>query len=165
MKTQQPEWAYLANLGDADPFISAALVYLDKTGVYPPEMVVFNEDARGENGGLLVSRVVLDRCTMREARPETLSSNPYHADRPEWFADKLGEAAECSGCTVGEVAEMLVSSEPIRRAEGYLILVGYFGIFEFDQYPVEMSRVEIRRRYRAAFRKTRAVAIAGVPAR
>jgi hypothetical protein len=43
--TNQPEWECVANLGDADPITyGGLLVYIDKTGVYPPEVEVIQEE-------------------------------------------------------------------------------------------------------------------------
>lgn len=150
MSTKQPKWRFLANLGDVDPFISAALVFLDMTGVHEPEMVWFDEDNTRE-GKYVVRRVVLARCSMLGNKPNTISDNRFHVDKPAWFAQDLPHSAAVSGMDGNLAANLLVSDDPLRRAEAYRALIAYHGPDNFDSYPRLMTRSEIRRHYRAAF--------------
>ena len=163
MSTKQPKWRFLANLGDVNPFISAALVFIDMTGVYEPEIVLFGEhdmeetpDDRLDYGEkevekYRVHRFSLDRCSMQGAKWETLSDNRFHSDKPAWFADKLSQVADSVGAEVEELSKRLLSNDPLERAQSYIDMANYFGCHEFDSEPCLMTRGEIRRRYRAAF--------------
>lgn len=151
MKTNQPSYRFVANLGDRNPFENGALLFVDSTGVYSPELVILAGEPDAHK--FTVSRLCLDRCAMLANNPATLSGNRYHADQPAWFADKLPAVASFVGRTTEDLAKALVSSNPVELAGAYIALAGYFGCHEFDSYPVEMTRGEIKRRYRAAFRK------------
>jgi hypothetical protein len=142
MTTQQPVWKLLANLGDASPLEYGGLfVYIDTTGVYPPEMenVEPNDDDTFE-----VHRMTLDRCTFVNG---VLANNPYHPDLPAWFADSLAGVAACVGSTEDELIGQLCSADPIERANGYRDLASYHGWANFDQYPIELTRPEAEARY------------------
>lgn len=113
--TNQTEWECVANLGDADPITyGGLLVYIDKTGAYPPEVEViqeeenpdyeedFDEEEHGPDGydedkheelHWTIYRTPLERCTYN---PETecLSDNPYHPDHSAWFSQTIKERAE-----------------------------------------------------------------------
>lgn len=151
MKTKQPAWRFAANLGDVNPFYSGRLLYVDATGVYDPELVIFEETPDGKP--ISVSRVCVPRCTMLANDPVTLSDNHFHADKPAWFASELASAADHLGRTAEDLARDLCSSDPVARAVAFAGLVCYFGVFEFDQYPVQMMRAVMRRKYRAAFKR------------
>lgn len=61
----QPQWKFVANLGDADPIENGgAFVFIDETGVYPPEVEILEEPAE-DNGPKHwhVYRFSLDHCT------------------------------------------------------------------------------------------------------
>jgi hypothetical protein len=147
--TKQPVWKYLGNLGDVHPLdYGGALVYEDKTGAYEPELVLFDGVSPCER--TTVTRIVCTPCRVTDG---VLSDNKFHPLHPAWFADKLPGVAETYGMDVDELTAILCSSDSLELAEGYRILSGYFGEFEFDQYPDKMTRTEIRRRYPAAFRK------------
>ena len=149
MKTKQPSWKFTANIGDVNPFEHGRLLYVDSTGVYEPELVIF--DNYHEEKKIKVSRISCDRCTLQNNDPLTLSDNQYHADKPAWFANKLQSVADFVGQDVMTVAHDLCGSDPVARAIQYDNLVSYFGIYEFDSYPVEMTRSDVRKQYRAAF--------------
>ena len=151
METRQPKYRFAANIGDMNPFESGRLLCVDATGVYPPRLVVF--DFAGDNKSAYVSHIDCERCTMLGVAPSTLSDNHFRADKPAWFADKVADAAECVGVTEMSLACDLCGMDVVKRAIAYDALINYFGTYEFDQYPVKMTRAEIRRKYRAAFKK------------
>ncbi len=148
MTTKQPLWKFTANLGDANPLNNGALLFVDATGVYAPELFLWDESYAKKRS---VSRISCEQCTMLNNEETTLSDNSFHADKPAWFAAKINAVAGCSGIEVKELAQQLCASDPVKRATGYMTLISYFGVFEFDQYPREMTDAEIRRQYRAAF--------------
>lgn len=68
MSTQQPEWKNVGHIGDVDPIAhGGGFVYVDTTGVYPPELTWFepgsDEQWHKTEGKtpLQVYRTVLDR--------------------------------------------------------------------------------------------------------
>ena len=127
--TQQPEWEFVTNLGDvhvAD--YGGFLVYRDKTGVYDPEVELY-EASDDETGGTMY-RFILEKPT-----------------NTEWFMDKLSDVAASCGIHVDRLRADLMSDDITRRALGYRDLVGYFGAFEFDQYPVQLSEKKAQERY------------------
>ena len=151
MTTQQPIWKLTANLGDVNPLDSGELLYVDATGVYAPELVLIEanlpEDGHDEN--FSVSRICCDLCYQIGA--DGVSDNRFHKDSPAWFSDKLAQVERYCGSDAGTLLASLCDVNPVARALGYLCLVAYFGVFEFDQYPIGMTEAEIRTRYADAF--------------
>lgn len=113
--SKQPEWECIANLGDADPITyGGVLVYIDKTGVYPPEVEVIQEEEnedydadydqdydehleydedKSEELHWTIYRTPLERCTY-DPVTECLSNNKYHPDHSAWFSQTIKERAE-----------------------------------------------------------------------
>ncbi|MHB8108001.1 MAG: hypothetical protein ACYDH4_11335 [Candidatus Cryosericum sp.] len=88
--------------------------------VEPPE-----EDTRG--GKYTVYRVDLDRGV------------------PSWGS--LKDVASSSGRSVRELEEDFGSADARIRAGAYQDWAGHYGWHEFDNYPLELSKTEINRRY------------------
>jgi hypothetical protein len=125
----QPIWKLVANLGDVNPVQSGAfLVYVDTTGVYGPEAELYEPNEDEETGGT-VSRFMLE------------------TGANEWFMDKLSDVAATCWQSADEYRTDLSSGDPIRIASVYRDLVGYFGPFEFDQYPLDLTEAEAEARY------------------
>lgn len=109
----QPEWKFIANLGDVNPIdYGGFFVYVDQTGVYDPEVEVlelvegddddeFDEDDELVTEGNMVwetNRFSLEQFTyglikddkfvpLTELHPEgILSDNKFHPDHAVWFA-------------------------------------------------------------------------------
>lgn len=111
----QPEWECVANLGDTDPITyGGILVYIDKTGVYPPEVEVIQEEEnedydsdydqgydepleydedKSEELHWTIYRMPLERCTY-DPVTECLSDNQYHPDHSAWFSQTIKERAK-----------------------------------------------------------------------
>ena len=145
--TKQPKYRFVDNIGDINPLECLRLVYVDANGVYPPLLVygTYYGD-RWE-----IAHVECDRCTMMNNDPATISDNHYHTDKPAWFADRIQEVARF--CDNRDLAADLCAMDPVERARAYESLVSYFGIMEFDSYPETMTAGDVKRHYRAAFRK------------
>lgn len=149
-KTNQPKWRFVANLGDATPLDhGGAFVFRDATGVYGVEMVVF-EGMEDDEKTTSVSRILCERCTLTNG---ILSDNKSHPLYEVWFAKRLHEVAEFCGMEESELQRLLCSDDPCELGFAYQILIGFHGPFEFDQYPEKMTRAEIRKYYRGAFRR------------
>jgi hypothetical protein len=43
---------------------------------------------------------------------------------------------------------LLFSKEPVERGIAYQAIVGYFGAFEFDNYPLTLTERGAKKRYR-----------------
>lgn len=128
MDTPQPIWKLIANLGDCSVAdYGGFLVYVDETGVYPPEVELYEPN---DNAGGVVSRFILEPDINRE-----------------WFMSKLTEVAQTAGTSEAELRANLESADPIQKALGYRDLIGYFGAFEFDQYPLQLTETEAQERY------------------
>lgn len=137
--TKQPKWRYITNLGDVNYLeYGGAFVFEDETGVYAPELEIYDRD------GNSMSRVVLEPHTYENG---VLSDNPYHKDMEAWYASKLPAVADCVGHDVELIRTALCSSQPVDRAIAYTHLIAYFGVFEFDNYPVKLTPKEARERY------------------
>jgi hypothetical protein len=156
----QPKWAFVANLGDVNPLDHGGLlVYRDRTGVHPPEAVRIeprdHDDVpeQERDRSWYVTRFVLEPCTHQDG---VLSDNPYHPDQPAWFAKDLHAiAASFGSCDRAALIADLCSKDPVRLALGYQAIGLYFGFHEFADADIITGRVEMRRRYPAAFPRRR----------
>lgn len=136
----QPRWSLVANLGDVSPIEhGGAFVFVDTTGEHAPELEIWEEiEADGGAPALVqVSRITLEPHTYQNG---ALSDNPYHPDKPTWYARDLSGVASCVGMTTKELRGLLCSEDPIERANGYRALIDYFSLDNFDQYPRTLDR-------------------------
>lgn len=88
----------------------------------------------------------LDKCYFtREpiADAATLSDNQYHLHSAAWFADFVVNH-ECAD----ELISGLCGDDPMARAGAYMEIIGNYGAYEFDQYPIELTRKETIARYK-----------------
>jgi hypothetical protein len=155
MSTEQPVWKLVANLGDVNVAdYGGFLVYVDTTGVYPPEAEIYETDEQ-EHGGE-VYRFVLDPPRFKTFKPGHYNQATLHipSERnrswywyPEWFVKYLDSVASTCGTTKFQLLRGLFSKDPIKRAVAYRDIVGNFGPFEFDQYPVKLTEEEAHERY------------------
>ena len=144
MTTKQPAWNLVTNLGDRDfANCGGTLVYIDKTGVYPPE-AEYLEAETGE-----VWRWILDQCTYKDG---VLSDNSYHPEHPAWFAGKIDGLASYAGLTPDKIREAFCSANPIVRARVYELLGHYAGFDNLDSYPLRLSRQKVGLRYGHVYR-------------
>lgn len=60
-----------------------------------------------------------------------------------WFASYLPEVASSVGGNTDDLRGALLMSNPLTRAFTYRDMIGYFGAYEFDQYPMRFSRDEM----------------------
>lgn len=143
----QPQWRFLANLGDASPIDhGGAFVFTDETGVYDPEMEMLeNEDEDSCEGPWNVHRFSLDKCTYVDG---VLSDNAFHPEYPAWFASELESVASAVGGDADMIRAFLCSDDVLKRASAYLTLYECLGSENFDEYPITFTdREEIETRY------------------
>lgn len=132
VKTQQPDWKFIANIGDANPAEEGGVfLYEDKTGVYAPEAEIL-EPRR--HGVWKIHRVVLTKCTFEDG---VLSDNPFHKDKPAWFAGKIGSTINT--CDHPDIIAHLCGDDIIDRARAYQSLWEYHGLENFDGYPLTLD--------------------------
>lgn len=141
MSTNQPVWKVVGNVGDINPIeYGGGIVFEDTTGVYEPEMHCFNnnEEHEGTDKEVELSVVLLEKCYFNRIT-NTLSDNKYHKDHAAWFAKDISKIVECYGIESKQLIEWLCSDDTMERAMGYETLVNYYGKYEFDQDPTEIS--------------------------
>ena len=145
MKTQQPVWKFLANLGDANPIEHGGFaVFVDETGVYAPECELLETPEETGRRDWSVRRITCERCTFING---VLSNNKFHPAKPAWFADKLGAMASFYGIEVSALVALFVSPDPLSNAEAWRMIGEYFGWDELDSYPVYFNREDIESRW------------------
>jgi len=165
----QPNWKYIANLGDANPIDHGGFfVYIDETGVYDPEVEllgVIEENDCGEASRWVVYRFSLERCTFEDG---ILSNNKFHKDHAAWFAEPeckraerpqdttyLSKVAECMGMDLETLQTLFCSDNPIERAEAYRCVGEYHGFGNLDSYPLTLTDgTEVEQRYAEETSKT-----------
>jgi len=159
--TVQPKWKLVANLGDVNPIEHGGLfVFTDTTGVYPPEaeLLVPPDDDGGK--AWTTYRFLLARCTLTDG---VLSDNKHHPLHCAWFAttpakmlerpqDGKGLANVASFCGIpqDELERMLCSEDAIELATAYRAIGDYHGFENLDDYPLTLSKKEVKARYRQA---------------
>lgn len=146
----QPKWRLIANLGDTTPLdYGALLVWVDDTGVYPPEMEYFDPEV-GKGERIEVYRIVLEPCTfdvdgnlgwneLSDRTPLPLPST--------WFAKHLDGVASACGRTRESLIEALNGEDVLERAWAYRDIASVEGWRNFDDYPLQLTRQELCRRY------------------
>ena len=138
----QPISKLVGQLGDATPTeYGGYWVFVDETGVYAPEGELLEVD--DETGRGTVWRFVLEDCTFIDG---ILSDNKYHPNKPAWFADKLDSIARYND--IPNLIERLASTDPLDRARGWRAIGDYCGFENLDSYPLELSRREVKQRYK-----------------
>jgi hypothetical protein len=140
----QPDWECIANIGDVNPIDHGGkFVLVDKTGVYAPEMEVLEKEYNRRNSWM-VWRFIMEPHTYIDG---VLSDNPYHPDKPAWYADDINDVAESCGVEPDALIANLCSADPRQRAEGYYCLFTCLSADNFDSYPLALDRAEVEERY------------------
>ena len=160
----QPKWKCVANLGDVNPIEHGGLfVFVDETGVYPPEAEKLYppcDDSDGKEWE--VRRFVLEDCFYTDG---ILSDNQFHKDHPAWFAKPEEERKDrpqdttylrdmCESFDITETAliAMFLSDDPIQRAGAWCIVGDYHGYDNLDDYPLILDRKRVWGRYASRIR-------------
>jgi hypothetical protein len=176
MKTQQPKWSCIANLGDSDPInYGGAFVYIDLTGVYAPELEILEEPCFGgfddkPQTDWTVYRICLEphtftaenengervNCNPHSAKG-VLSDNQFHKDYPVWYAKDLDGICNSVGAVSADLIMRFCSEDAVVRALAYLNVIGYYGAHEFDLYPLNLGRnaSRVAFRYRSELKRLR----------
>lgn len=168
METKQPTWKLAGTVGDIHPLdYSGGFVYVDTTGVYPPELEWIEAEPDSEqysdydltNDKWTVYRFPLDRCELAQVNGEphlVPFGFPARTDLPhpiasyvEWFDERLNDVAITNGASVVDYRHMLTSDSPMGLAMVYMILAQYHGWENFDSDPLTFTnREEIEKRYK-----------------
>ena len=143
--SQQPEWEFVGNIGDASPLeYGGGFVYRDKTGVYPPEVHYWlerEEDSNGNHRGKFI--VYTFQCEPCFFTDGILSDNKYHKNTPAWFADKL----DSIGIDEDELIDAFLSADPMLNAFAWQETGQYWGFENLDSYPERYTPAEMEERY------------------
>jgi hypothetical protein len=139
MTTQQPTWKFAGRVGDADPIAyGGGFVYRDATGVYPPELTLF-EPASDEfwhrtGGGtpVRIFRIIIERNLLNE-----------------WWWKNLQQVANATGRSRESLQEAARDGSILEQAQLYSDLISHFGPYEFDQDPVTMTEDQAYAKYAA----------------
>lgn len=116
---------------------------------------IIEEPEDEEDGTWTIYRTDIDKLkVVHKYGKDFLVDSKYKSDWPhpvsayeEWFSKYIDEAASTMDIDPDELINMLCSNDPIDRAEAYIVLGSYFGWYEFDQYPLHLSREEVEKRY------------------
>jgi hypothetical protein len=140
MKTQQPSFWCIANIGDVNPSEhGGGFVLVDRAGVYSPELLVLEALDDEEAGRHELHTILLERLTRIKHEDGTygLSNNKFHPDHAAWFGGliQLQGLSETCGRSYSNLLNGFLSSCPIERAFAYRSAADYWGIANFDNYP------------------------------
>ena len=144
----QPIWRCIAQLGDASPTkYGGHWVFIDETGVYPPEAEVLFVDEEGDRPAQ-VYLYPLEKCYWNDG---VLSDNEYHKDHPAWFADDLDKVTRCFDEDHDNFIDALCNGgytldDIILRANAYYCISNYYGFDNLDQYLLEVTPQEVESR-------------------
>ena len=144
MKTQQPSYWCIENIGDADPLeCGGGFVIVDRTGVYDPQLLILDVIPYNEFEPYSLNSIVLEPLIRIKAEDgfHGLSDNKFHPDLPVWFGDtkSLQAIADFSGRPYYALLDSFLSSCPIERAFAYMDAVRYFGAENFNSEPREIT--------------------------
>jgi hypothetical protein len=165
MKTNQPKWKMIANLGDANPFeYGGFFVFIDVTGVYSPEAVKFDiDDNATDKTRIQAYRFSLDklkRVSDVNTKKTVLVFDGLTNDSPhpiedydEWFHQLVDfkSMAEGLGITVEDFEEMFCSDDILDRACAYREIGENFGFENLDDYPLDVTLKELKKIYKRRF--------------
>jgi len=156
-RTRQPDWQFIANLGDRNPLeYGGYFIYQDATGVYPEEgeALLINDPDEPENG-YIVYRFLLDRLKLVDGWLVPInydSSWPHPVDRYDaWFHEELDSVARTAAVDtdLAELELAFTSADPLVRARAYEAIGSYYGLHELDPDPIVFDRQEVEERYRS----------------
>ena len=130
--TDQPSYFCIINLGDANPFeYGGAFVCIDRRGSYDPILLIYEEKTKKR------FEVTLEKCfpIFEGGKITHVGSNIFHPHLKEWFSKDLKSVADFISLPHFEFLALSFSRNVITRASFYNLLINYFGVEEFDQYP------------------------------
>lgn len=140
MKTSQPSYFCIANLGDVNPFEhGGAFVCIDRRGIYDPILLIYDQDFYRR------SEITLERCHKILSNTGELigvGTNRFHPKCEEWFSNSMQAVANFSYNELDKFVDNLTSNNVVERAQAYLSLIYYHGVHEFDHYPFVYENVE-----------------------
>jgi hypothetical protein len=154
MKTNQPVWKLVANLGDANPLEYGGLFVLrDETGIYHGEIVKieppsedfsdYSTDSNWSDAARwTVWRAVCEPCTYMDG---ILSDNRHHPGLAAWFADSAPALCDTMGCEESEFRRMITTGDDCERAHAWAMVGDYHGWNNLDGYPRKMTIEEARK--------------------
>ena len=147
----QPNWKYIANLGDVNPLdYGGFFIYEDTTKVYAAEgeyyipeenqCYRFSLDKMSFVNGHLISADMLERSKTK--------SLPYPIESyTEWYEDSLSSIASYIGVELSELQTWFTSDNVLDRARAYESLGQYHGFENLDSYPLHLTKTEAKKRY------------------
>lgn len=145
MTTLQPVWVLRAELGDVNFEHGSCRLFIDRTGVYCPELEYITPKGDDDADGFEVTRVLIEPCE----------------NESEWFFSMLNSVANYCGVDRIDLANCLLvrevsgvqawpeSEDVVRRARAYQDLVSYHGMENFDSYPTTLTFDEAEARHDA----------------
>ncbi len=130
---------------------------------YPPEMWVIEEPVEFADSSIVslddlpdaaewkTSVVILSRMKwVSDEGVGYLVPYGYQSDWPhapsayvEWWMNDIENVSTTIGASTDDLVKLACSAEAMELAQFYESLVGYYGAFEFDQYPVSRDRAGI----------------------
>lgn len=146
MKTKQPSFWCVENIGDVDPFeYGGAFVLVDRTGTYNPELLIL--EVEDSYRCWLVS-IKLEPLTRIKAEDgfHGLSDNKFHPEFAAWFGDSqtLKAVASSSGRPYYALLDSFLSDCPVERAFAYMDVINNFGAEAFgsERREIEDSKAK-----------------------
>ena len=140
MKTHQPIWEYITNLGDSNPIdYGGYFIVKDNTCIYPPEAIkLISESDSVDNNKWTIYRFILEKCTYID---NILSDNKFHPTHSAWFSTetRLNDIASYHGINKIELINMFISHNIVENAKAWESIGNYFGFHELDNYPLQFT--------------------------
>lgn len=140
----QPKWKLLTG---ADYFS----IFVDETGVYPPEMVIGQEYEEGKRVKFEVYRFPLERFKIVKKASKVgdkgyLVPEGYRSDWPRplhqyeaWFVKDLDAVGRTVGRRKSEIIEDFTSDDPMALRRAYEDVGSHWGFDNFDHDPEHMN--------------------------
>lgn len=150
MKTKQPSFWCIANIGDASPTLHGGkFILVDRTGTYNPVMLILepqDPEPSYEDPETFRRYIVELEPTIRSSKT-SLSDNRFHPHCEAWFGNQasLESIASSIDLTASDLMNMFLACCPLQRATAYNAVIDYWGVENFDHYPTTMNLEEADR--------------------
>lgn len=146
----------IGNYGDVNFLDYGGKLHVQRCDGYTDELEIVERtsDDDDEHDKYQVYTIVLDRAKTVFSSEERKKHNKNHRRQlqkcnREWFTEKdaIVDITHSMGIDWKDLYRLLMSSNPVKLAAGYSVLVDYYGCYEFDQYPNTFTRDELIERY------------------
>lgn len=147
MKSDETCYYFNCHLGDINPLDYGGMVlFTPEDGKDGYLALLEGPTEEDEEESYLLYRVELEHHTYENY---ILSDNKYHKDFQVWYGSSITLISSHCGMSEEELISLFCSEKAMDRAIAYRSVIDYYGAFEFDQYPISLTRKEAKEWFRS----------------